>query len=56
MRFPIHPESLKLFSEENRVPVWVNCRQNNSLVQCVCAPLLIIARKKKRSAAKKAKS
>jgi hypothetical protein len=42
MSFPIHPESL--MSRHGRVPVWINCSQNNSLVQCVCVPLLIIAK------------
>ncbi|MEZ5387006.1 MAG: hypothetical protein R3F13_15975 [Prosthecobacter sp.] len=57
MYFPVHPESLIHRSgETNRVPVWVNCRQNNSLVQCVCVPLRIVPRKKpQRAKTKKSK-
>jgi len=42
LHFPVHPESLALHPDESeRVPVWINCRQNGELIQCLCVPLVI---------------
>jgi hypothetical protein len=42
LHFPVHSESLVLRPNESaRIPVWINCRQNGELIQCLCVPLVI---------------
>lgn len=42
LRFPVHPESLVIRPGESIQRVWINVRQHNALIQCVCIPLLIV--------------
>jgi hypothetical protein len=50
-RFSFAIKSASLMARTEPLRVWVNCRHNNSLVQCVCIPILIIKADKARRGA-----